>query len=160
MMPNKTTTFMVAMLVVAFFAVATPRRSTGSAAEEVPSMSRFVAIPVFVDSGTTPLAAYQFEFAGAGGDILLVGLEGGPHDAFASPPHYDPTALQGNRVVVAAFTTAASETLPVGRVHVATLHLQVGANPTPRFVARLVTAADPDGTRIPATISTTSGDTP
>jgi len=45
----------------------------------------FAAIDVIVDSGATPLAAYQFEMRSRTPGVEIVGIEGGEHSAFAEP---------------------------------------------------------------------------
>jgi hypothetical protein len=102
---------------------------------------RFRTIPVEVDAGA-PLAAYQVEIT-TGGQI--VGVEGG-EAPFDAPPYYDPAALAGGRIILAAFSTERS--LPPGRHRVAVLHVrEVGE---PRTDIRLVAAADPNGRRVDA----------
>jgi len=51
---------------------------------------RFQAIDVLVDTGGFPLAAWQLEFQNRLPGVAIVGIEGGDHPAFATPPHYDP----------------------------------------------------------------------
>ena len=121
---------------------------------------RFMTVDVFVDSGNVPLAAYQFDFAGRGPKVVIVGLEGGQPPAFADPPYYDPQAMQGNRVIAAAFSTRPVEQLPAGRVRVTTLHLQVNGEVDPDFDVKVVTAAGPEGKKIQAKIHIVTGDTP
>ena len=81
--------------------------------------TRLVAVDVYVDSGELALAAYQFELRCDSAEI--VGIEGGEPAHFREPPRYDPAALQGGRVVLAAFTTEPDP--PRGRVRVARVHL-------------------------------------
>ncbi len=122
----------------------------------VAMQSGFVAIDIYIDSGNTPLAAYQFEFTARG--TKLVGVEGGEHAAFADAPYYDPAALadngnprQGERIIVAAFST--EHDLPTGRIRVARLHLQV--RELHNILAReivMMTAGDANGNEIKATV--------
>ncbi len=116
---------------------------------------RFETVQVLVDSGATPLAAWQVEFEALGGDARLVGIEGGAHPAYPDPPYYDPAALQGGRVVLGAFSTA--KDFPAGRTRVATLHLRIAGEARPDYTARLVTAADAEGRRIEAQASIVEG---
>ena len=74
--------------------------------------SRFGAVDIYVDSGSTPLAAYQLEFAATNGVAKIVGIEGGEHAAFRQPPFYDPKAIQHERVIIASFSTAPATDLP------------------------------------------------
>ena len=109
---------------------------------------RFSAVDIFVDSNSTPLAAWQLEFAATNGTVKIVGIEGGDHDAFRHPPFYDPKAMQHERVILAAFSTDAAEKLPTGRTRVATIHLQILGSQQPAFELKLHAAAGPDGNRI------------
>ncbi len=112
---------------------------------------RFEFIDVYVDSGDAPLAAYQFELTDSAGSIKIVGIEGGEHDAFATPPYYDPKALKNNRVIIAAFSTA--DDLPAGRTRVATVHVQVEFDVIPEIKINLETAGDVQGNEINAKVS-------
>lgn len=111
----------------------------------------FSAVDVFIDSGTHPLAAYQFELTVTAGDVKLVGVEGGEHPAFSPPPYYDPKALTQRRIIIAAFNTGAD--LPVRRTRVARLMVQSSGAVTPAYDARVQVAASPDAKDIQATIS-------
>jgi len=98
---------------------------------------RFRPVDVFVEADR-PLAAYQIEIeCGA----KVVGVEGGAPAAFREPPRYDPAALQGGRIVLAAFTL--DEEPPRGRIRVARLHM-MESGPT-EYEAKLVVAAAPGG---------------
>ncbi|MHC4768662.1 MAG: hypothetical protein ACYTEI_08130, partial [Planctomycetota bacterium] len=66
---------------------------------------RFQAVHVSVDTGDEPLAAYQLDLRAATDNVRIVGIEGGAHPAFADPPYYDPAAIQGDRVIIGAFST-------------------------------------------------------
>ena len=112
--------------------------------------SRFGAVDIYVDSGSTPLAAYQLEFAATNGVARIVGIEGGEPVAFRQPPHYDPRAIQHERVIIASFSTAPVADLPTGRARVATIHYQTTATQPPRFELKLQTAGDAQGNRISA----------
>ena len=76
-----------------------------------------------------------------GPEALPTPIEGGA-EPFSEPPYYDPEALQGGRVILAAFTMASG--LGAGQQHVATIHVAepVGAT-TP--AVQVMAAADPDG---------------
>lgn len=117
---------------------------------------RFEAVDIFVDSGPLPLAAYQIEiiarFAGDSGTATLVGVEGGEHAEFTSPPYYDPAALHANqakeRIIIAGMSTAGSDDLPRGRLRVARLHLRVDGEA--RYVTNLMVAGGPSAEKITA----------
>ena len=77
--------------------------------DDAPAAVRFEYIDIYIDSGDVPLAAYQFELTDAGGSIKIVGIEGGEHEAFATPPYYDPKALKNNRVIWVAIGNGTTE---------------------------------------------------
>jgi hypothetical protein len=121
---------------------------------------RFKAIDIFIDSGETPLGAYQVEVkADTPADgratlpkVTLVGVEGGEHAAYRAPPHYDPAALHEDqlrdRIILAAFNTGAD--LPTGKTRIARIQVQVeGPDPVYSVVVKAAGAAD--GTKINAT---------
>ncbi len=133
--------------------------------------AKFVTCDIIIDSGQTPLAAWQIDFHGTidGGTVELVGVGGGAADGdqnkpFAAPPFYDPEALAHDRIVIAAFSTAKPELLPTGSTRVARLHLRItgdGAGVAkPVLATKLITAADPAGNRITPTVRASLGDTP
>ena len=109
--------------------------------------ARFCAVDIFVDSGSTPLAAYQLRFAVTNGAAKIVGIEGGQHPAFRQPPFYDPKAIQNEVAIIASFNTAPVGELPVGKTRVATIHLRTTAIKQPQFELKLQTAADSRGNK-------------
>ena len=117
---------------------------------------RFLAVDVFVNSGEAPLAAYQFEMIARGGDARIVGVEGGEHPAFSQPPYYDPAALKGGRIIIAAFDTG--KDLPKGRTRVATIHVREAGATRPEYSVALTVAATLDGKRIAATAAVGQGE--
>jgi hypothetical protein len=121
-----------------------------SAGVQTEPVVRFETVDVFVDTADKTLAAYQLEFFDAAGDTKIAGIEGGVHPAFATPPYYDPKAMQQERVILAAFTTEDAAALPVGKVRVATIHLQTTGTDAPDFQIRLQAAADAAGRTITA----------
>lgn len=113
------------------------------------SESRWEAVDVYVDSGKVPLAAYQLEVqarldSGADGRVVkLVGVEGGEQGgAFGDPPYYDPDALRGERIILAAYSLAAESSLPTGRTRVARLHVQVPEAGIPTYRCILTVAGN------------------
>ncbi len=110
---------------------------------------RFQAVHVSVDTGAEPLAAYQLDLRATTGNVRIVGIEGGEHAAFADPPYYDPIAIQGDRVIIGAFSTARAGSLPVGRTRIATIHVRVTGDRHPEYEAELSVAATADGGAIP-----------
>ena len=119
--------------------------------DDAPAAVRFEFIDVYVDSGDVPLAAYQFELTDAAESVKIVGIEGGEHEAFATPPYYDPKALKNDRAIIAAFSTAAD--LPTGQTRVATVHVQVEVDVIPEITINLETAGDVQGNEINAEVS-------
>jgi len=112
---------------------------------------RFEAIDVFVDSGDAPLAAYQFELKSETPGVEIVGIEGGEHAAFNEPPYYDSRAIQNNRVILAAFSTA--DELPSGRSRVARIQVQLTGPGLKEYRTQLKVSATKEGEKIPAEIS-------
>jgi len=104
----------------------------------------FRAVDVYVDSKAAPLAAYQIEIQAIQGDVKIVGIEGGEHPAFQTPPFYDPKAMQQERVILAAFNTSGANDLPKGRTRVATVHYQTPSSTPARFTVKVQTAATVD----------------
>jgi hypothetical protein len=117
---------------------------------------RFVSLPVYIDSGNSTLAAYQFELKTRTGQVKIVGLENGEHPAFAEPPYYDPAALAKDRIIIAAFNTG--KNLPTGSTRVVTIQLQVIGDVQPQYELDLTVAADSDGNEIPAEITFVKGE--
>ncbi len=117
---------------------------------------RFAPLHIYLNSGNKPLAAYQFEFKAAAGQIKIVGVEGGHHPAFKEAPYYDPAALANDRIIIAAFNTGSD--LPTGRTRIATVHLQIIGDVEPEYEFELSVAADADGHEIPAQISFEKGE--
>jgi hypothetical protein len=88
------------------------------------------------------------------GDATIVGVEGGTTDGSREPPFYDPRALAGGRIVLAAFHTRVA--LTRGRHRVATVHLRE-AGPAPAYELRLAAAGAPDGSPAAAGVDLVSG---
>ena len=148
----------VAGLALLFFGLAAGLHAQQPAIEEGPS--RFRAVDIYVDSGSTPLAAYQLEFAATNGVARIVGIEGGEAPAFRQPPFYDPKALQHERVIIASFSTASATDLPTGKTRVATIHYQTTDTRPPQFALKLQTAGDTQGNKISVQASFVERKTP
>ena len=133
----------------------------GAAAEDriLPRLvaPHFATINVYLDPHGKPLAAYQFELVAKNANVTLVGLEGGEHPAFATPPYYDTKANLEKRIVVAAFNPGRD--LPNARTRVARLMVRVEAG-TPQYTATLQTAATTDAATLPVTIDVEEGAKP
>jgi hypothetical protein len=139
------------LLFVLFFGLAARLLAQQPADEE--GRSRFCAVDIFIDSGSTPLAAYQLVFSVTNGIAKIVGIEGGEHPAFSQPPFYDPKAIQHERVIIAGFSTAPAAGLPAGKTRVATIHFQTTGTRLPQFELKLQTAGDVQGKKISAQAS-------
>jgi len=141
----------LSILLVSFFWPAAELLAQQPADEE--GRTRFCAVDIFIDSGSTPLAAYQFRFAVTNDTARIVGIEGGQHAAFRQPPFYDPKAIQNDVAIVAAFSTAPSAELPTGKTRVATIHLRISETSRPQFDLKLQTVADAQGNKIASVAS-------
>src|SRR5262249_44019746 len=113
--------------------------------------ARFTTADVFIDPHGAPLAAYQVEILGDPSRVTLVGIEGGEHAAFKIPPYYDPKAMSGNRVILAALN--AGTDLPRGKTRVARLHLRILGTDTPAITSKLIVAASPNEQAIKADVN-------
>jgi hypothetical protein len=117
---------------------------------------RFAPLHIYIDSGNKSLAAYQFELKTTAGQIEIVGVEGGSHEAFKEAPYYDKAARLKDRIIIAAFNTG--QDLPTGRTRIATIHLQIIGDVEPEYKLELNVVADADGKEIPAEISFEKGE--
>ncbi|MHC4509589.1 MAG: hypothetical protein ACYTAO_11615 [Planctomycetota bacterium] len=118
---------------------------------------RFSPLHIYLDSGNNALAAFQFELEATAGQVKIVGVEDGQHEAFGkTPPYYDPAALANDHIIIAAFST--QQDLPKGRTRVATLHLQIIGDAEPHYELKLAVAADADGEEIPAALTFEKGE--
>ena len=125
----------------------------GVACADGTSSPRFVPLDIYIDSPAA-LAAWQFELKDRNGAMKVVGVENGGHAAFPRAPYYDREAVargSASRIVVADYSLADESMLPIGRVHLATLHLMLEGEPD--FELRLITATTPEGSAIDASIS-------
>ena len=118
---------------------------------------RFAPLHIYLDSGNSSLAAYQFELKATAGQIKIVGVEGGSHKAFKEAPYYDKAALLNkDRIIIAAFSTG--DNLPKGRTRIATIHLQIAGDAEPQYELKLTVAGDADAKEIPAEITFEKGE--
>lgn len=109
----------------------------------------FSTVAVILDTERTALGAYEIDLQFDDERVLLVGVEAGTD--FTVPPVYDPKALQGDRIVLAAMDLHAQTARD--RVHVATLHVEHPRTLELRPRALRIVAADADGRRIHATLT-------
>ena len=125
-----------------------------SGAEETTD-PRFLPLDVHLDSPSA-IAAWQFELRDRNGVMKVVGVENGGHPAYPRAPYYDREAVArggASRIMVADYSLAEENLLPVGRMRLAKLHLMLEGEPD--FELRLITATTPDGRAIDASISFT-----
>jgi hypothetical protein len=109
--------------------------------------NRFVAVDVYVEAGDKKLAAWQVEID-TDDRAAIVGVEGGEPAAYREPPTYDAAALQGGKIVLAAFTKGDA---PSGRVRVARLHLMESVKVD--LNGKVIAAAAPVGARLDAKVT-------
>ena len=83
---------------------------------------RFVPVAIALDAGEQRIAAYQVELDVVAGQAEIVGVEGSEEIGFTEPPHYDPAALSGGRIILGAFNT--ERALPKGKQRVAIVHMR------------------------------------
>lgn len=142
------------------FALAAAAIATGaglgtSFAVAQPAAVRFAAVNVYVES-PEPLAAWQFELTDKNGSMTVVGVENGESAAFPQAPYYDLDAVRddrADRIVVANFSLAARNELPVGRTRIATVHVRLSGSQAPDFDLQLIAAGNIDGLAIPADVN-------
>jgi len=148
------TAFILAGLVVmaAGWAAPTAPDKQDNPANQPGETLRFDAVHVYIDSGTKALAAYQLSLREATGNVRIVGIEGSDHHAFAKPPYDDPIAIQGDRVIIGAFSTADVDSLPTGRTRIATIHVQITGGKA-QYDAQLTVSAGVDGLAIPGRLT-------
>ena len=129
----------------------------GRANRVIRARVRFSPVDIYLDSGNTALAAYQFELKATKGSIKIVGVEGSDHAAFREAPYYDPAALTQDRIVIAAFNTG--NDLPTGRTRIARVHLEITGDAEPRYELKPIVTADAEGREISAKLTLERGDT-
>lgn len=108
-------------------------------AEQTDDQIRFRSHSIALEVRAEAVAAYQVELTVKSGQAQIVGIEGGDARGFAEPPYYDPAALFGGRIVLAALCPA--HPLPPGRHTVARVHMQEIGSP-PVYELRVITAGN------------------
>jgi hypothetical protein len=117
------------------------------------SAAEFAVFDVYVDAGTEHLAAYQLKISDSHAAVKILSIEGGEHTSFSSAPKFDPKAIQRDVIKLAAFSLDPAEKLPLGRVRVASLHVEIGPGMKPDWKAITEAAGGPDGKKISAAVS-------
>jgi hypothetical protein len=124
--------------------------------QDAPSV-RFAAVDLVLTlPAEAELGSYQIELAplpDQAARVRVVGIEGGEHAAFKSPPFYDPTAIGHERVIIAAYSTDAD--LPSGTTRIARVHYEItGRGELPELTQLLMTrdsvTTDRDGDALDA----------
>ena len=118
-----------------------------------PRAGEFAVYDVYIECGTEPLAAYQLKISDRRAAVKILSVEGGQHASFANAPKFDEKAIQRDVIKVAAFSLAARDKLPSGRVRIASLHVEVGPGLTPDWNAIVQAAGGPGGRKISAEVS-------
>lgn len=121
------------------------------AEEAEPAPIRFTAIDITLDPNGKPLGAWQLNVAALADGVTIVGIEGGDHPAYADAPYYDPAAIQRNRAIIAAYSSAPN--LPTVTTRVARIHLMFQGDQRPDFTVNLTTAANALGEPLEAQVS-------
>lgn len=111
-----------------------------------PAEVRFRALVIELEVGGQAVAGYQLELKTISGDALIVGVEGGTARGFTEPPTYDPAALSGGRIILAALNP--DETLTKGRHRVAVVHMRESGE-EPVYEIDVITAGGTHGTAVP-----------
>lgn len=124
--------------------------STDSRAEVV---SSFGVTEVWLDAGNGHLGSWQVELVAASPSTRVVGIEGGDAGVFGAPPHYDPDAMQRDRVILGAYAALPEAQLPTGRVLVARVHFMAHGTANPDWTATVMTAGGASGERIEASVT-------
>ncbi len=114
---------------------------------------RFGTVDIYLDPHGLPLTAYQLELTAQNSSVKISGIEGGEPAAFQNPPFYDPKAMQGDRVILAAFSKAAVDKLPKSKVRIATVHYLVTGEGKPEFTLKLITSGTTNARKIKAAAS-------
>jgi len=117
----------------------------------------FSTVRVQIDTSAAELSAWQLRAEFADPDTRIVGIEGGTDAAFAEPPHYDPRALNGGEIILAALS--AHQDLPAGPTTVAVLHVEHAQENLPRLMVIDLIAVGRDGNETPATVLQENGET-
>lgn len=88
---------------------------------------RFDAVDIMLNiPAGAELGSYQIELAPLADQhttVRVVGIEGGEHQSFQTPPFYDPKAIGNERVILAAYSTA--DELPSGTTRIARVHYEI-----------------------------------
>lgn len=114
------------LLILTTTSLGFPAATTVQVEQDAPSV-RFAAVDLVLTlPAEAELGSYQIELAplpDQAARVRVVGIEGGEHAAFKSPPFYDPRAIGNERVIIAAYSTDAD--LPSGTTRIARVHYEI-----------------------------------
>jgi hypothetical protein len=113
-----------------------------------PAEVRFRSLAIELEVGEQEVAGYQIELKTIAGDALIVGVGGGTARGFTDPPTYDPAALAGGRIILAAMNPNLA--LNMGRHLVAVVHMRESGE-EPVYEVEVIAAGDVDGRVVPVT---------
>ena len=125
-----------------------------SASAERPRV--FGTIVLTIDTAGQELAGWQLRADFGESDARIVGIEGGENAAFSDAPHYDPRALNGGEIVLAALSS--HQELPTGPTIVAVIHVEHDRSGLPPLEVSELIAVGADGNETPATVIQENGD--
>lgn len=130
--------------------------ASASAAGETADRPRvFSVLRLEIDPSGAELSGWQLRADFGKSDARIVGIEGGASPAFTAPPYYDPRALNGGEIVLAAL--ARGQELPTGRTTVAVLHVEHDPSGLPPLEVSELIAVGADGDEIEAAVIQENG---
>lgn len=115
----------------------------------------FSSVTLRIESSAAELSAWQLRARWNDPRTRIVGVEGG-EGAFTEPPRYDPRALRGGEIVLAAL--AADDSPERGSVRVAVIHVEHAAGTVPGLNILELIAVGSDGERIRARLVQENGE--
>ena len=116
----------------------------------------FGTIVITIDPQGQELAGWQLRADFGKSDARIVGIEGGEHPAFAEPPYYDPKALNGGEIILAALSS--HQELPTRATVVAVIHVEHDRSGLPPLEISEVVAVGADGSEIDVKVDQQNGD--
>ena len=125
---------------------AAPADQTTAADQAVEQTRQFSTLALEIDSSDAELTGWQLRATFADPDTRIVGIEGGTAWAYRDAPHYDPRALKGGEIILAALASSGAPRPPARvaptdpaqpmttarTMSVAVLHIEHATGRTPR----------------------------
>jgi len=137
--------------------------------EAVEQARQFSTLALEIDSSDAELAGWQLRATFADPDTRIVGIEGGTAAAYRDAPHYDPRALKGGEIILAALgaprpparvpTDPAQPMTAARTMSVAVLHIEHATGRTPRLQVIELIAVGSDVEAMPAVLQQENGET-